>query len=660
VTWLTPLAGLLLAAAVIPPLILLYFLKLRRRPLSIASTILWKKSVEDLHANAPFQRLRRNILLLLQLLALILLALALAQPRLHAGTLRGGKKVIFIDNSASMTATDTEDGQSRLHHAKRLAKDRIEQIYGSGVLWGAPGETMVIAFSDRSEIMTRFTTNKQQLLAAVERIEPTHGGTNIEDALKLARAFTTNVNPEQAGRVQREPAALHLYSDGRINDLDDQVLEAGEQLTYVPIGTPMADNVAVSMISVDRPYDEPQSVQVFAGVLNFNPDPVTCDVQLSVDDTARGIEEMTIPGAERDADTGALRPGRNNVVFSPFSQPQGAVIEIANLRVDDLAADNTAQIVVPPPKQLVVALVQPKNFLLQSVLEGMPLQSLDILDAEQFNALAQDNQLDQYDVIVLDDYAPQSLLPGRYFSVGATPAIEGLNVYGDGGQQLILNWQRDHPIFEFVNLDNLYVEKMTLIEPGEEIDVLAEAIDAPAVLGVRRGALQVIHLPFHPVDTNWPFLRSYVTFIYNVVEYLGSIGQGLTTRSYAPGEAIKTRLPADAEDIVMRLPNGDVDTVRTPDPTQFAYGPLRLSGVHLLTWQRAGEEGQQSRPFAVNLFSETEGRVQAEQQITIGQESVEGQLGSQAAYTSLWPWAIGVCLVVMMLEWWVYHRKAFF
>src|SRR5580658_7781913 len=101
-------------------IIALYFLKLRRRPVRVPSTILWRRSLEDLHVNSLFQRLRRNLLLFLQLLAVFLAMVALAGPRIMGTTGPGQRFVLAIDNSASMSATDV--APSRLAAAKEAAK----------------------------------------------------------------------------------------------------------------------------------------------------------------------------------------------------------------------------------------------------------------------------------------------------------------------------------------------------------------------------------------------------------------------------------------------------------------------------------------------------------------------------------------------------------
>src|SRR5580698_11004918 len=101
-------------------IIALYFLKLRRRPVQVPSTLLWRRSLEDLHVNSLFQRLRKNLLLFLQLLAVFLVMLALAGPRIRGSSDQGERYVLAIDNSASMSASDVEP--TRLEKAKLEAK----------------------------------------------------------------------------------------------------------------------------------------------------------------------------------------------------------------------------------------------------------------------------------------------------------------------------------------------------------------------------------------------------------------------------------------------------------------------------------------------------------------------------------------------------------
>jgi len=68
-SFLSPLALSLFALSV--PLVLLYFLKVRRRERTVSSLLLWSTALRDREASTFFQRLHRDPLLLLQLLALL-------------------------------------------------------------------------------------------------------------------------------------------------------------------------------------------------------------------------------------------------------------------------------------------------------------------------------------------------------------------------------------------------------------------------------------------------------------------------------------------------------------------------------------------------------------------------------------------------------------
>jgi hypothetical protein len=196
----------------------LYFLKLKRQPLEVPSTYLWTKVIEDLHVNSLWQRLRKSLLLFLQLLLVALAILAVLRPGWQGESLKGQQFIFLIDRSASMSAKDA-DGGTRLDAAKKRVEDLIEQLESDMA-------AMVIAFDSEPDVVQEFTNNHRLLEDAVKRIRPTAKATNIRGALELADGFA---NPERVSLGQGEaevqateqkPVELYIFSDGRFGPVD--------------------------------------------------------------------------------------------------------------------------------------------------------------------------------------------------------------------------------------------------------------------------------------------------------------------------------------------------------------------------------------------------------------------------------------------------------
>ena len=201
-TWLTPWSGFLLAAATVPLLLLLYFLKLRRSTQVVSSTMLWLTSTEDLRANAPFQRLRRNILLLLQLIALLMLVLAVMQPRIEGAGGGGGRTILLIDRSASMQTRDV-DGDTRFDAAIEAAASEIDRLHAGGLFCGGDGDDDH-HLRRAGGIVQPFTASRQRLRALRESVRRTTQPD--EDALNLARVYSLKLTPMRVDRPTADPA----------------------------------------------------------------------------------------------------------------------------------------------------------------------------------------------------------------------------------------------------------------------------------------------------------------------------------------------------------------------------------------------------------------------------------------------------------------------
>lgn len=650
--WLSPLVGLYAAAGAVPLLLLLYFLKLKRREVVVSSTLLWKRAVQDLQVNAPFQRLRRNLLLLLQLLALAAVLIALAGPALAWRRGPGQRYVVLIDRSASMNATDVKP--SRLDAAKEQAKVFIESLRsGSAVtLRDGADHAMVIAFDQHAKVMCNFTSDKPQLLAAIDAIEPSDGSSRLSEVVTVAQAFAQSPGVEDNPRSTETSARLVLFSDGRIQDLDS-VGVGVEELAFHRIGA-LSDNVAVTALNARRSYEQPQQVEVFASLANYGAEPVTRDVQLALDGNVRAVRSVTVPPRQAQAGDVPFQPGQVGVNFS-LSHSEGGVLEVRQLGADALARDDAAWSILEPPKRLSVLLVTKGNPVLESALQACPLARLDPCTPAGFDTLdpVAFAARQRYDVVVLDNHVPARLPPCRYLVFGSPPNGIDVNSLRELDNQVIVDWRSQHPVLQYVNLTNLFVLKCRRLELPRDADVLAEFNESPALALVQRQGSTYLLAGFDVLQSNWPFEPSFVLFCYNAVSFLGAQVGSSGRHELAVGEPIA----------IENLPAGTTLTLTRPEETKVELTPDPSGTVRFAATQRVGVYAvevpdQPRRLYAVNLLNAEESRIEPRDEIKFSGVTItaEEQL-VQRANVPLWPLLVLAALVLVCLEWLAYNLR---
>ena len=680
--------ALWIAAAVVPALLILYFLKLRRREQLVPSTLLWKRAVQDLQVNAPFQRLRKNLLLFLQLLILALAIFALARPIVQTTVADEDRIVMLIDRSASMNTR--EGNETRLDQAKeqavRLAKTLNRRGGGGKSLFSLGGaaaktQVMVIAFADRATIVSPFTTNTGDLEDLIRRIEPTDGRTELAEALKLAEAYMappTMLTPGMEGTpVSAEtPSKLVLISDGRIADLEQLVVKSGS-MSRVPIGA-AADNVGITALRTQRNYEKPELLSVYLTVRNYGPKPVNTDVSLYVDGTlatakpltlgAKPVTEETKPpttapaGGPAAALAAPAEPAREEEARSAaslsFDLPldRAAVLEARLSRDDALSVDNSASAIVPPPRKLRVLVVTEKNSLLDSVLAGLPLLEYPFIKPAQWEANAEKKYEVEgqttFDVVIFDKYQPKRLPAGNYMFLGVTPAWKEFQVGEPLKNHALIWWDETHPILRHVALEYVYVGQSVTMKVPEEAEVLVEGPKGPVLARYAKEGRDCLVLGFPVEDSTWWTKQSFAIFMYNAIRYMGGGGSEAERGPLRPGETLRIPAPAGAERVTLLRPDGTRVVLR-PDATGVAYyAGTERAGVYRV------EEGVSGRDrFAVNLEDEWESDIAPAKTVRTADRVVQEVAPIKTATPEVWRWFVGIALGLVLLEWWIYNRR---
>jgi hypothetical protein len=659
-------------AAVPPLIILLYFLKLKRRPLEVPSTYLWHKSIEDLHVNTIWQRLRRNLLLFLQLLVVFLAMAALLRPSWQERKLTGDRFIFLVDNSASMQATDVE--QSRLEDARRKAIELIDQMKSGDV-------GMVISFADGARVEQMFTDDRRLLRQAVEGIAPTARPTSLLEALKVASGLA---NPGHIAQDERDlqvaealPAKLYIFSDGRFRPVSGFSLGNLEPV-FVPIGRPTAANVGIVAFNVRRSEADPANQQAFARLENFGSQEVHVEVELYRDVSAAGGTGRLI-----NADQLTLPAGETRGVAFDLAGVDSGVLEL-RLKTDtedDLAVDDRAWTVVSPPRPVRVLLLTPGNEPLELALSTDLAKQIAEVAVEppkflQGKPYAEKALSGAYDLVIYDRCVPQEMPRANTLFIGGLPprppfgAVPGWSAKPKVDAPQLLPVSTPHPLMQWIDLRDVRLAEGTPLEAPPGHSVLIDSDVGPMLVIAPREGFEDVVLGFvllreaagpdgkleRYIGTDWITKQSFPVFVLNLLDYFGAGRDMLGLGSVQPGKPVVVEGPVSANTLRVRSPDGREVDLKGGKLGKFSFTDTAELGPYEVRY-----EGKTLRWFAVNLADPAESDIRPDPQptIKIGYVEVEGQPGWEAGRRDIWKWLLLVGLVVLLLEWYIYNRRVY-
>ncbi|MCG8406293.1 MAG: VWA domain-containing protein [Phycisphaerales bacterium] len=658
------LQSLLIASALaIPALLLLYFLKLRRQERKISSTLLWKKAVQDLQVNAPFQKLRKNLLLFLQLLILAAVLFSLGNPVANMTKTSERNIVLLIDRSGSMKTIE-EDGQTRLDLAKNTAIDFVQGLKGDA-------KAMVIGFADRADVICSFTDDVRRLVRRIEGIEPTDGPSLIGEALQLAVAYSTKIATGGEGWAPGsvETADIELFSDGRIADAAEEYVTRGK-MTYYRTGL-AADNAGIVTFDVRRELEQPGVVSVFAQIQNFGPGPITSDVSLELDGRMLSVQEVNLGPASlattRPTDLSLAEnpdalPSSQNVIFK-LPNEAGGVVGVKLHREDALALDNLVTAPIDPPRAIRVLAVSDRSKILfwlkRAFVTSMEIEDYTEMSTSEYEkADTADLSVEgrsAFDLIVLDNHDTDRLWPGNYIFFGGLPKIEGIERGENVDEQYFVNWRESHPLLRYVPLDEkVYVIKWKRLKLPDHALKLVEGQDSTVMAFISDPGHRYVISAFDLMESNFRWQPAFFIFLQNAVMYLATGGLTDTGRLVAPGDTITLPVPPGAEEATIRRPDGSTDEIDVKNRTTATYAKTRQCGLYKATFDDAKDT---TESYAVNILDPTESLIAPNNQFTIGADEVKTVTGEIKANRPLWPYAVGIALVFLIFEWWVYNRR---
>ncbi|KAB8141928.1 VWA domain-containing protein [Chloroflexia bacterium SDU3-3] len=593
----------LLALLALPVIVLLHIIRERRRRQVVPSLLHWR----DLPRPQGGQRLSQlpiSPLLLLQLLAALLLALALARPQLLAAPLgQATQLVLVIDTSTSMAARD--GSSTRFDQAVGRARALLGTLPpgGSATLIAAGSVPQVVAQGDRAAAE-----------AALGQLRP--GGTvqDMGPALALADAA---VDAQHTARIV-------VLTDGGGPRPDAYV--AAAPIDWQQIGGAAANRAIIAFAA----RAAGGKTQVYARVANYGDSSFDGMLRLFSGDEALDARPVQIAANAEAEQTWTLPAG-------------GDALRLELDGGDALPDDDTAVLSLAPERPIRVLLVAEDAEPLQRALKAVPGAQVSYVPPSQY-AAQQDVDVTVFDTFLPNEwpagaalaiYPPTSaLLPG----IAAQPVDISGETLETGGSLL-----------GGLGLGGVNFGLVRGVEPYSGTATLLRAGETPLI---QRGQVDGRSLAIWSFDIHQGNIATRLAFPLLVSRTLRDLAPTAPPASLVAGATMVLRPDPRTTTVELVAPNGQVQ--RMPGGASVTLGPLAQAGWYDLI--ERGPSGERYRgKIAVNAGAAAESSLRQQPAPTLS-AAAAAQGGLLRRTTDLWPGLALLAAAILIFEWLYIHR----
>ena len=592
-------------AVIIPLIILLYLLKPRREEMMVPSTYLWEQVQKDIEASNPWQRLKKNLLLLLQLLAATLLVMALTRPYLPVAQDSARHIVVVLDCSASMAASDVSP--SRFDEARQVAGKMADQL--------GPGDCMtLITMEEKPGILVSASRDRKEIKRLLQETRISSGSADLEPVLAIVSAMLKNDNN----------ISLLILTDGGVKPLENQIKLSCP--VKVELMGKSSDNLAITTLATRR---QGSQVITLARVQNFSNRKTQSDIELRA-------QEMLI-----DVRTLVMNPGEiRDIVWDEL--PSGVELVEARLSVQDIySPDNQAWAVVQAASKNRALLISRGNIFMEKALNLCP--ALDLYRTSPENYLEQN---EYYDLYIFDGWLPQQLPQASIIVLNPPASNLFFVVNGTRKNIAFITASADEPLLRYVDVNDWQIANTNNITPPAGFKSLLNYEQKPllAVGDYRGRRMAVFSFDLH--NSNIPLQTGFPILINNLATWL--LPERQNNAGIISGDEYRFTPLANNTEIIVLNPDGKEESFKTPFPPAFSTinpGPYRFTQV--------SDDREHSFYVVKNSGNLLESNLKPQNLswIQTKQKPVKN-----ISNREFWPFLAVICLFLLLLEWEVYRR----